>query len=319
MSDSEWGPRPFRFGVAAGAAMPGAALLDAARRVEELGYEVFSVSDHLNMPGSELAPLVTLSAVAAVTQRIELQPLVLANDFRHPALLAKETATLDLISNGRCAIGLGAGWLGPDFQLPGIPFDTPTVRIARLREAVQVVRGLHSGEPFTFDGDHYQIAGMTGSPMPVRAPMPLMIGGAGRYMLSVAARLADTVSLNLGLPLSAGRWQTGTSPYADITDDKVGWIRAAAGERFGKLELQASVFAGAITDDDPLESLAALATMLDVAPAQLRGSPHVLAGTLNDCIAEVHAWRERWGISYITVPLALAETFAPVVSALSGH
>ena len=127
MSGSEWGPRPFRFGVAAGAAMPGNELLGAARLAEELGYEVFSVSDHLNMPGSELAPLVTLAAVAAVTESIELQPLVLANDFRHPALLAKETATLDLISGGRCAIGLGAGWLGPAFQLPGIPFDTPVV------------------------------------------------------------------------------------------------------------------------------------------------------------------------------------------------
>lgn len=319
MAGSAWGPRPFRFGVAAGAAMPGEALLAAARRAEELGYEVFSVSDHLNLPGSEMAPLVTLAAVAAVTQRIELQPLVLANDFRHPALLAKETATLDLLSGGRCAIGLGAGWLGPDFQLPGIPFDTPTVRIARLRESVQVVRGLHGGDAFTFDGDHYQIAGMTGSPLPVRNPMPLMIGGAGRYMLSVAARLADTVSLNIGLPLSAGRWQTGATPYADITDDKLGWVREAAGERFALLELQASVFGGAITDDDPLQVLAPLAAMLDVEPGQLRGCPHVLAGTFDDCIGQVQSWRERWGITYITVPLALVETFAPVVAALGGR
>ncbi|NND68013.1 MAG: TIGR03621 family F420-dependent LLM class oxidoreductase [Halioglobus sp.] len=319
MSGSEWGPRPFRFGVAAGAAMPGAELLSAARLAEELGYEVFSVSDHLNLPGSELAPLVTLAAVAAVTERIELQPLVLANDFRHPALLAKETATLDLISDGRCAIGLGAGWLGADFQLPGIPFDTPTVRIARLRESVQVVRGLHSGEAFTFGGEHYRIDGMTGSPLPVRNPMPLMIGGAGRYMLSVAARLADTVSLNLGLPLSAGRWQTGAAPYADVTDDKVGWVREAAGERFSQLELQATVFGGAVTDADPQEVLAPLATMLDVEPGQLQGCPHVLAGTLDECVSSVQAWRERWGISYVTVPLALAATFAPVVDALRGH
>ncbi len=319
MSATEWGPRPFRFGVAAGGAMPGDELLAAARRAEELGYEVFSVSDHLNMPGSELAPMVTLSAVAAVTERIELQPLVLSNDFRHPALLAKETATLDLISGGRCAIGLGAGWLGPDFQLPGLPFDTPTVRIARLRESVQVVRGLHSGDAFTFTGDHYQIAGMKGSPVPLRNPMPLMIGGAGRYMLSVAARLADTVSLNIGLPLSAGRWQTGATPYADVTDDKVGWVREAAGDRFPELELQATIFGGAITDGDPLETLAPLASMLDVEAGQLSGCPHVLVGTLDDCIRDVQAWRQRWGISYITVPLSMAETFAPIVGALSGR
>lgn len=319
MTATQWGPRPFRFGVAAGAAMPGQELLRAARRAEELGYEVFSVSDHLNLPGSEMAPLVTLSAVAAVTERIELQPLVLSNDFRHPALLAKETATLDLISNGRCAIGLGAGWLGPDFHVPGIPFDTPVVRIARLRESVQVVRGLHSGEAFTFNGEHYRIDGMTGSPLPLRNPMPLMIGGAGRHMLSVAARMADTVSLNLGLPLSAGRWQTGTTPYADVTDDKVGWVREAAGDRALKLELQATVFGGTVTDGDPEAALAPLATMLDVEPGQLRGCPHVLAGTLDECIRDVQGWRERWGISYVTVPLALAATFAPVVDALRGR
>ncbi len=319
MSGSTWGPRPFRFGVAAGAAMSGKELLQAARRVEDLGYEVFSVSDHLNQPGSELAPLVTLAAVAAVTRRLELQPLVLANDFRHPALLAKETATLDLLSDGRCAIGLGAGWLGADFQLPGIPFDTPAVRIARLRESVQVVRGLHTGEAFSFHGEHYCIDNMTGSPLPVRRPVPLMIGGAGRYMLCVAARLADTVSLNLGLPLSAGRWQTGATPYADVTDDKINWIREAAGARFAQLELQATVFGGGVTDGDPLATLSPLAALLDVAPGQLLGSPHVLAGTAQACIEQVQAWRERWGISYITVPLALADAYAPVVHALQGR
>ena len=299
--------------------MPGEKLLESARRVEALGYDVFSVSDHLNMPGSELAPLVTLAAVAAVTQRIELQPLVLANDFRHPALLARETATVDLISNGRCAIGLGAGWLGPDFQLPGIPFDTPAVRIARLRESVAVVRGLHRGSPFHFSGEHYQISGMTGTPAPVRAPMPLMIGGAGRYMLSVAAQLADTVSLNLGLPLSAGRWQTSPSAYAEVTDDKVTWVRDAAADRYPQLELQATVFGGGITEGDPLKLLAPLAAMLEVDAAQLQGSPHVLAGTLQACSEQVQAWRERWGISYITVPLSLAEVFAPVIDELRGH
>jgi len=254
-------------------------LLQTAQQVEALGYDVFSCSDHLNFPGSEMAPLITLSAVAAVTQQLQLQPMVLANDFRHPAVVASETATLDRISDGRCALGIGAGWLGPDFQGPGLPFDSAGERVERLAESVQVIRGLHSDRPFSFQGKHYVIGNMSGNmrgaPELVRSPMPLMIGGSGQRILSLAARTADTVSINMGLPLSAGRWQQGDSPYADVTDQKLQWIRAAAGERFSQLELQVAVMAGGITAGDPLASLAPVASMLGVSPSQLWGSPQI--------------------------------------------
>ncbi|HEY6130486.1 MAG TPA: TIGR03621 family F420-dependent LLM class oxidoreductase, partial [Halioglobus sp.] len=250
--------RPFRFGVSVGELMTRETLIETARAVEDLGYSVFGCTDHIN---AQLAPMVTLATVAAVTKTIELQPLVLANDFRHPALLAREAATLDLLSGGRFSLGVGAGWLGSDFQTTGITFHPPRVRIQRLAETIAIFKGLQTGEPFDFDGDHFRITAMGPEPRPIRSPIPLMVAGSGRVLLSLAARTADMVALNPGLPMSAGRWQTGPSPYADITDTKLAWIRSAAGGRFDQLDIQASVFAGGITSRDRLQKLAPVASL----------------------------------------------------------
>ena len=307
---------PFRFGVQVGSLMDRTELLDTARMAEELGYAVFSCTDHLDNAFPQLSPMIALATVAAATSRIELQPLVLANDLRHPAVLAKEAATLDLLSEGRFALGLGAGWLAADFRNAGLDFRRPGIRVARVAEALEIVKGLLGGEAVDFRGEHYSVSGLAGTPLPKRKPVPLMVAGSGPSLLSIAARGADTVALNPGLPMGFGDWQQGPAPYADVTDRKLGWIRDAAGARFPGLELQTSVLAGGITDGDPGALLQPVASMLGVSPSQLAGSPHVLAGTVERCVETVRGWRERWGISYVTVPAALARELAPVVSAL---
>jgi len=309
----------FRFGVNLGSAATGAQLLDCARLAEDLGYAAFSLSDHLAFPGTDLAPLVSLAAVAAVTRRIELQPLVLANDLRHPAVLAKEAATLDLLSGGRCALGLGAGWYGPDFQAPGIPFHRPGVRIARLAEAIAILRGLHRGDPFDFHGEYFRVTAMTGTPRPLRSPLPLLLGGSGPKMLALAVREADTVALTLGMPLGMRDWRHGPAPYAQATDRKRDWIRAAAAASGTAPEIQTTVLAGGITDGGAEALLAPLAALVGATVQELAGCPHVLAGSVAQCIETLLQWRERWGISYVTLPAARAREFAPVVAALHGR
>jgi probable F420-dependent oxidoreductase len=308
--------RPFRFGVQVGGLMDRSELLDTAAMAEELGYAVFSCTDHLDQAFPQLSPMVALATVAAATRSIELQPLVLANDLRHPAVLAKEAATLDLLSGGRFALGIGAGWLASDFTRAGIEFRRPGARVARVAEAVAIFRGLQSGEPFDFRGEHYAVSGLAGTPGPVRTPIPVLVAGSGRSLLSLAAREADTVALNPGLPLGYGEWQRGPTPYADVTDTKLEWIRRAAGDRMDALEIQSTVLAGGITCGDPEALLAPVAAMLGVPVSKLAGSPHVLAGSVERCVETARGWRERWGISYISVPAAVARDLAPVVRAL---
>ncbi|MAT91290.1 MAG: luciferase [Halioglobus sp.] len=311
-------PRPFRFGVNLAAPLPGRSLADSARLVEDCGYAVLSCPDHLDHPDSPLEPMVLLATAAAATSALELQPLVMANDFRHPVLLAKQAATLDLLSEGRFSLGIGAGWYGPEYQSAGIDFHRPGVRIARLREALAVIRGLHGAEPFDFSGDYYRIEALQGLPRPRRNPLPLLIGGSGPRMLAFAAACADTVALNLGLPIGMPR-PRGATPYATITDMKLQWIRQAAAARATEVEIQSTIFAGAVTDGDPDSAITPLAQLLQVPAASLRGCPHVLAGSAEDCIEQLLGWRERWGISYVTVPAVSAESFAPVVAALRGR
>jgi len=308
--------RPFRFGLQVGGLVARAELLDIAAMAEASGYAALSCTDHLDHAFPQLSPMVTLATIAAVTTRLELQPLVLANDLRHPAMLAKEAATLDLLSGGRFALGIGAGWLGTDFSRTGIEFRRPGVRVSRVAETIAIFRGLQSGQPFDFRGEHYTISGLAGTPVPARMPIPVLVAGSGRSLLSLAAREADTVALNPGLPLGAGDWKRGPTPYADVTDSKLAWIRSAAGDRFDGLEIQTSVVAGGITAGDPEQLLAPVAAMLGVPASRLAGSPHVLAGTVEDCVEAVRGWRERWGISYVTFPAALAEEMVPVVKAL---
>ena len=311
--------RPFRFGVNVSAVMSRAELIDTAQKVEALGYDVFGVSDHLHPGFAQLAPLPTLATVAQHTRELALQTLVLANDFRHPVVLANEAATLQELSGGRFQLGIGAGWFAPDYTASGIPFRPGPQRVARVVEAVEVLRGLQTGDPFTFTGEHYSVSELPGIAVPCGKPVPLLVGGSGPVLLSLAGRRADTVGLNPGFPMSYGRWQRGATPYADATDTKMGWVLKAAGERAQALEVQSSVLAGGITTEDPSSLIEPVVAAMGVTASQLEGCPHFLAGPLEHCVAAVRAWRERWGISYITFPHTLAETMAPLVAQLRGE
>ncbi|MFL6242566.1 MAG: TIGR03621 family F420-dependent LLM class oxidoreductase, partial [Acidimicrobiia bacterium] len=255
----------------------------------------------------------------AVTDTLRVGSLVLANDYKHPVVLAREAATLDLLSAGRLELGLGAGWMTADYEKSGLELDRPGVRIDRLAESITILKGLMAEGPFSFHGEHYTVTNLDGQPKPVQRPHPpFIIGGGGPKILAVAAREAAIVGLNAnlrgGVAISddAARSMTGTA-----TDDRVTRLRDAAGDRFDDLELQSFVGFTNFTDDR--RSLAEMmAGAFGVSPEEALDTPVVLAGTLEEMIDDVQARRERWGMSYVVVGVDVMEQFAPAVAKLAG-
>ncbi|HTE66310.1 MAG TPA: TIGR03621 family F420-dependent LLM class oxidoreductase, partial [Candidatus Binatia bacterium] len=226
--------RPFRFGVTVPTISSGTGWAERARRVEQLGYSMLVVPDHFR---NQLASVPALTAAALATTRLRVGSLVFSNDFRHPAVLATEAATIDVLSGGRFELGLGAGWLRAEYEQTGIRYDSARTRIERLEEAVTIVKGLLAGERVTFTGRHYSIADLEGRPAPVQRPHPpILIGGGGQRTLSLAAREASIV----GLVPRARRDGSGLD-MTDLSDaatrEKLEWVRSAAGDRFDSLEI----------------------------------------------------------------------------------
>jgi probable F420-dependent oxidoreductase len=309
--------RRFRFGVAATTATSGTAFCELARRAESLGYSTLFVPDHF--VDHPLAPMPALAAAAAVTTNLRVGPLVLGNDYKHPVVLAREAATLDVLSDGRLELGIGAGWMTADYEKAGIPLDRPGVRIRRLEESIAILKGLFGDEPFSFDGEHYTITDLDGMPKPVQKPYPpFIIGGGGPKILGVAAREAAIVGINAflrsGEPTSSESVQS-LAPSA--TDQKVRWLRDAAGDRFDDLELQTLV--GFVLSTDDRASIGqGMAAAFGVEPDDALSAPVTLVGTQDQMIEALEARRERWQISYVVIPSESMEMFAPVVSRLAG-
>lgn len=305
---------PFRFGVQCSSPpdITARRWRDLARKVEDLGYHRLTVSDHLD---DQLSPVAALMAAADATSTLRVGALVFCNDYRHPAVLAKEAATLDILSEGRFELGMGAGWMTTDYEAAGIAMDRPSVRIARLEEAIEVVRGLLSEGPCTFHGEHYRITGLSGSPKPVQQPLPLLVGGGGRKVLELAARHADIIGLNPALPNGVIDASAGPDATAAATDRKIGWIRAVAGERFDQIELQTRIHLAIVTDDRQ-GTADALAPALGISPADALESPHALCGTVEQIAEDLLARRERHGIASIGLSLDALDAMAPVVAAL---
>ena len=243
---------------------------------------------------------------------------MLAVDYRQPALVAKEAATLDLLSDGRLELGLGAGWMTSDYEQAGIPLDVASVRIDRLREAVIVVKGLFRNEPFNFEGNHYRITAMTGTPKPVQRPHPpIVLAGGGKKMLTLAAQHADIIGVNVSLAAGVIDARAGSSATPEATDTKMRWLRETAGARFDSIELQTRVHIAMVTDDrDTIAE--ALGPGLGISAADALGSPHALVGTVEQICDDLLARRERWGISYIGLSADSMDTMAPVVARLAG-
>lgn len=308
-------PRAFRFAVQEHRASSARAWKDKARQVESLGYSALYLPDHFT---DQMGPIAALMAAADATTALRVGSLVFDNDYRHPVVLAKEAATLDLLSDGRFDLGLGAGWLATDYEQTGIPFDGPGTRISRLEEALQVMKGIFAGGPFSFSGKHYQVKDIEGSPAPVQKPHPpIVLGGGGPRMLRLAAREADIVNVNFDLRegrVSRKLVQTG---LAEATDEKLAWIKDAAGDRLESIELSVTIFLANITDDR--ESVAsAMAAGFGSEPKEVLDMPHFLIGTVDELIEVLQRRRERYGVSFVIIPGEVAELFAPVVARLSG-
>jgi probable F420-dependent oxidoreductase len=257
-------------------------------------------------------------SAADATTRLRIGSLVFDNDYRHPVVLAKEAATLDLLSDGRLDLGLGAGWLVSDYEEAGIPYDSAGTRIDRLAETVTILKKFFTGERFSFAGKFYSINGLEGEPKPVQKPHPpILLGGGGRKMLSVAAREADIVHINYNLNegrINAKLVRTG---IAAATDEKLTWITEAAGERLESIELGFTVFFANVTDDR--ESIAsALAPSMGLEPSDVLDMPHFLIGTIDQIEHDLRARRERYGFSHAIVPAAVADQLAPIVERLAG-
>jgi probable F420-dependent oxidoreductase len=311
-------PHPFRFAAQLSKGPEGTARswADQARRAEDLGYSALLMPDHF---GDQLAPVPALAAVAGATTSLRMGSLVFGNDYRHPVMLAKEAATLDVLSEGRFELSLGAGWMRTDYEEAGITYDPPRVRVERFEEAVQVVQGLLRTEgPFSFEGSYYQIRAHTLLPRPVQRPgPPLIIGGGGKRVLSFAARHADIVSINVNLREGTGGPETAPNASPERTREKVAWVKEAAGDRFDGLELNALIGFVMITDDAG-QMAEAMAPHFGIDPADALHIPLALLGTLDEMAEELQWRREEYGISYWSIEADSWEALGPVVSRLAG-
>jgi probable F420-dependent oxidoreductase len=313
--------RPFQFMVGTRGVLDRRQLLDGARMAEATGYSHLTIHDHLT---PQLAPIPVLTAVAMATERLRLCPLVFNNDFRHPAVLAQELATLDLLSEGRLVVGIGAGWNEPEYDAIGMAFDRPGTRIERMTEAIAILRGLFGEGACSFDGRFYTIRALDGQPKPYQKPHPpFLVGGTRERVLRLAAREGNIVGLDL-------RQDRASMPdaFPSRMDERIGWVRDAAGDRIGGLDLSVLRLLGPISvTNEPGRVAAEVARQYEAAlgiavdPDDVLESPYALIGSVSDLVDRIRRIRERWGInSFLVGWLDEPElgSFAPVVEQLAG-
>jgi probable F420-dependent oxidoreductase len=277
----------FRFGVVTGGHASRSAWITLAQRVEELGYASLLVPDVLGTP---LATMTALAVAATATTALRVGSYVFVNDYRNPALLAREIATLDQLSDGRVELGLGAGNWPHEYQQLGVSFDQAGTRVSRFAEGLSIIKEFFTSETVNFSGKYYTTTALRPVPRPVQQPHPpILIGSSGRRMLTIAAREADIILL---IP---------------PVEEKIGWIREAAGERFEHLELGQAAFGIELTD-----SPVAAAPPFQGMPVESRPM------TAEQAVEYLREQREHLGISYIQVQERQLENFAPVVARLNG-
>jgi probable F420-dependent oxidoreductase len=311
--------KPFHFLADVGKIVTGPELAAQARRAEQMGYHALVLPDHLI---SQLSPVVTMATVAAATSTLRVSAFVMNNDLRHPAVLAQDLASLDVLSDGRLDIAIGAGWNRPEYDAIGIAFDRTPVRQARLAESITVLKGLFTGEPFSFAGEYYTITDYSAQPVPVQRPHPpFFIGGGGRRTLTLAGREAAIVGL---APRILGNAKLDAmSLTLAATREKIGWVRAAAGERFESLEfnIYPSAWPVVITDNlhdearrviDSLRSR----TGIELTEDEVIESPHIFIGSIDRLVEKFLELREELGISSIL--LGEIDELTPVLERLSG-
>jgi probable F420-dependent oxidoreductase len=320
--------RPFKFAVRSSQTGSGREWRDKARQVEDLGYYAWHMSDHVMGPGeatertghppTNVAVVPGMMAIAAATERLRIGSRVMCMDYHHPVVLVRDAATIDLLSDGRLELGLGAGWLVGEYEAIGIPFDPAPTRIERLGELVALAKLLFADGPVSFRGKHFYMEGFEGSPRPVQKPHPpIAIGGGSRRVLQLAARVADIVSFNYdnrsGV-LGAAGIHTAT---AARTAEKVAWVHEAAGDRIDDIQLEIGTYFNVLTDD-AVGTAERLGGRFGLTVDEMLSHPHALIGSIDGICEELERRREAYGISYFTVGADMAEPFAPIVERLSG-
>lgn len=311
--------RPFRFLAEAGQPVSGRTLAEEARRAEAMGFSVLVIPDHLV---EQLAPIPAMATMAAATERLRIGTFVFNNDLRHPAVLAQDLASLDVLSGGRLEIGMGGGWNRPEYDAIGLPFEPVGTRVARLAEAIGVLKGCFADGPFSFVGEHYTITEYDAGPTPIQRPHPpFLIGGGGRRTLTLAAREADVVGLAPRI-LGEQRADPRSITFA-ATAEKIDWVREAAGERFGDLtfNIYPSVWPITVTDDVHAEARAIIdhlkgRTGIGLTEDEVLESPHLFIGSIDGFVEKFQSLRERLGITSIMV--GGVDELAPVVERLAG-
>jgi probable F420-dependent oxidoreductase len=312
---------PFRFGCINEQMKPAKAWRKHVRKIEVLGYNLMLMRDHFvpDVFGDTFGPIAALMAAADATSELRLGTMVICNDFRHPAILAKEVATLDQLSGGRFELGIGAGWMRAEYERMNIPYDTPGTRIRRLEESIHVLRGLFDEGPSCHTGEFYKITDIDGFPKPFQARLPIMIGGGNKRILNMAGREADIVGLlitNLANGVAKDD-TTGRLPCAVM--ERVEWVREGAGERFGEIELNSAIDV-VITDDRPAgtEQFIRERSWGEIPVEKVWEMPNVFIGSTEYIVDEMFARREKYGFSYYWIPDKLMEEFAPIVRRIRG-
>lgn len=308
--------RPFRFGVSLRSAGSATEWSEKAQRAEALGYDIALMPDHLV---ELLPPMVGLAAIANATEHLRIGTLVLNNDFRHPVVVAREAAALDLLSRGRFELGIGAGHMAQEYTEAGIRFEEPAVRVARLGESAEVLEQLLSGEETSFEGEHYRVQQHTIHPFPVQRPVPLLIGGNGKRLLGIAGSRANIVSFTGFFPTEDGAGVRLSHFTAEGLAERIAIVREAAGERFGEIELNVLVQAVVVTDDREAAGRELQRRSSALTLEQVLESPFLLIGTHAQIAEQLRERRERFGVSYIAVFEPEMEALGPVVQELGGR
>lgn len=309
------GRRPIRFSTQIGGAKDVEEWSARVRSLERLGYSAILMPDHVL--GTYLwSVFPALASAAMVTSEIRLGTLVLANDFRNPLLLARETATLDVVSGGRVELGLGAGWAIRDHRSLGIPYDRGRVRVERLAEAVTVIKGLFTEDEVTHQGRYYRLQKAQLGPKPLQRPYPpILIAGGGREILSLAGREADIVGV-ASRATSTGGVPNDHEVTFEAAAEKVGWVREAAGERVGSIEL--SMFLDVTLTDDRERAVRELAKRLDRPPERITRSVYRVVGSIDDVRTRITKMRDSLGITYFCLRGPHVDELGPLVQELSG-
>jgi probable F420-dependent oxidoreductase len=320
--------KPFRFGLQAYAPASAKDWRDLARKAESMGFSSFHLADHVIGPGPALNatghPVQTVAAIPAMavaaeaTDTIKVGCRVLCVDYRNPVMLAKEVATLDFFSGGRLELGLGAGWLQNEYEAMGIRFDRAGVRIDRMEEVIELLRASFADGELNIDGRHVHAVGFEAVPKPVSKPgPPLMIGGGAKRVLTIAGREADIVSLNFDNSSGKLGAEGIGSSTAELTEQKIRWVREGAGDRFADIELEIAAYFTIVTPDGE-GTRSKMAPMFGMTPEMLAEHPHALIGSIDEICDRIVERRERYGISYVSFGASAIDAVAPVIERLSG-